>query len=99
MYHPIYSMYDFRLSLHLYVCVYTYIHTHTHTHTHIYIYIYIYIYISAPGCSAVKNHSTHAGDEGLIPGSGRYPGEGSSNPLQYSCLGNHMNRKPLAGYS
>ena len=30
------------------------------------------------------------GDLGLIPGSGRSPGEGNGNPLQYSCLGNPM---------
>ena len=29
-----------------------------------------------------------AGDVGLIPGSGRFPGEGHGNPLQYSCLEN-----------
>ena len=33
-----------------------------------------------------------AGDVGLIPGSGRSPGGGSGNPLQYSCLGNPMDR-------
>ena len=33
-----------------------------------------------------------AGDVGLIPGSGKTPGEGNGNPLQYSCLGNLMNR-------
>ena len=32
------------------------------------------------------------GDTGLIPGSGRYHGEGHGNPLQYSCLKNPMNR-------
>ena len=32
------------------------------------------------------------GDVGLIPGSGRSPGGGNDNPLQYSCLGNHMDR-------
>ena len=31
-----------------------------------------------------------AGDVGLIPGSGRFPGEGNDNPLQYYCLGNPM---------
>ena len=31
-----------------------------------------------------------AGDVGLIPGSGRSPGEGNGNPLQYSCLENPM---------
>ena len=38
----------------------------------------------------VKNPAASAGDTGLIPGSGRSPGEGNSNPLQYSCLGNPM---------
>ena len=33
-----------------------------------------------------------AGDPGLSPGSGRSPGEGNANPLQYSCLGNPMDR-------
>ena len=33
-----------------------------------------------------------AEDVGLIPGSGRSPGEGDGNPLQYSCLGNPMDR-------
>ena len=31
-------------------------------------------------------------DAGLIPGSGRSPGEGTGNPLQYSCLENPMDR-------
>ena len=33
-----------------------------------------------------------AGDVGLIPGSGRSPGGGNDNPLQYSCLGNSVDR-------
>ena len=45
-----------------------------------------------PGGSVVKNPPTKAGDMGLIPGSGRSPGEGNDNPLQYSCLGNPMHR-------
>ena len=32
------------------------------------------------------------GDVGLIPGSGRYPGEGNGNPLQYSCLESPVDR-------
>ena len=40
----------------------------------------------------VKNPPANAGDEGSIPGSGRSPGEGNENPLQYSCLGNLMDR-------
>ena len=40
----------------------------------------------------VKNLPANAGDLGSIPGSGRYPGEGNSNPLQYSCLENPIDR-------
>ena len=40
----------------------------------------------------VKNPPTNAGDVGSVPGSGRSPAEGNSNPLQYSCLGNPMDR-------
>ena len=39
-----------------------------------------------------------AGDRGLIPGSGRSPGEGNGNPLQYSCLENSMDKMSLAGH-
>ena len=39
-----------------------------------------------------KNLSANVGDMGSTPWSGRYPGEGSGNPLQYSCLGNPMAR-------
>ena len=42
--------------------------------------------------SVVKNPLASAGDLGSIPGLGRSPGVGDSNPLQYSCLGNPMNR-------
>ena len=45
-----------------------------------------------PGGSVVKNLPVNAGDVGLIPGLGRSPGEGNGNPLQYSCLGNSMDR-------
>ena len=43
----------------------------------------------------VKNLPANAGDtgnEGLIPGLGKSPGEGNGNPLQYSCLENPMDR-------
>ena len=40
--------------------------------------------------SEVKASACSAGDPGLIPGWGRYPGEGHGNPLQYSCLENPM---------
>ena len=44
------------------------------------------------GGSVVKNLPVNAGDAGSVPGSGRSPGEGNSNPLQYSCLGNPIGR-------
>ena len=45
-----------------------------------------------PGGSDGKASAYNAGDPGLIPGSGRSPGEGNGNPLQYSCLENLMDR-------
>ena len=45
-----------------------------------------------PGGSGSKESACSAGDLGLIPGSGRSPGEGNGNPLWYSCLENHMDR-------
>ena len=45
-----------------------------------------------PGGSDGKEIACNAGDLGLIPGSGRPPGEGNGNPLQYSCLENPMVR-------
>ena len=40
----------------------------------------------------VRNPSADAGEVGSVPGSGRSPGGGHGNPLQYSCLENAMNR-------
>ena len=48
--------------------------------------------LSFPGVSVIKNLLTNAGDMGSLPGSGRSPGEGNGNPLQYSCLENPMER-------
>jgi len=45
-----------------------------------------------PGGSDGKESACNVGDPGSIPGSGRSPAEGNSNPLQYSCLGNSMDR-------
>ena len=42
------------------------------------------------GGSDSKASACNAGDLGLIPGSGRPPGEGNGNPLQHSCLENPM---------
>ena len=41
---------------------------------------------------ASLNPPVNAGDMGLIPGLGRFPGERNGNPLQYSCLENPMDR-------
>ena len=57
-----------------------YIVLHTHTHT------------GFPGGLVAKNLPASAEDTGSIPGSGRSPGDGNRNPLQYSCLGNPIDR-------
>ena len=46
-----------------------------------------------PGSSDGKACACNAGNPGSIPGSGRSPGEGHSNPLQYSCLENSLERR------
>ena len=54
-----------------------------------------------PGVAVVKGlpaSEGDAGDTGLIPGSGRFPGEGNGNPLQYSYLENSMDRRSPVGY-
>ena len=48
--------------------------------------------LGCPGGSLVKNLPANEGDPGSIPGSGRCPGEENGNPLQYSCMGNPMDR-------
>ena len=57
---------------------------------------YIFITITpTPWWLSGKESGCKAGnkrDVGLIPGLGRCPGEGNGNPLQYSCLGNSMDR-------
>ena len=46
-----------------------------------------------PGGSEGETSACNAGDPGSIPGSGRSPGEGNGNLLQYSCLENPMDRE------
>ena len=59
--------------------------------TSIYISSLMYSFIpDFPGGSDGKASACNAGDTGSIPGLGRSPGEGNGNPLQYSCLENHM---------
>ena len=45
-----------------------------------------------PGGSVVQNPPANAGDTGSMPGFGTSSGKGNGNPLQYSCLGNPMDR-------
>ena len=55
----------------------------------------IFNVLDFPSGSGVKNPPDNAGDKrgvSSIPGSSRSSGEGNGNPLQYSCLGNSMNR-------
>ena len=55
--------------------------------------MYIYIICGASqGGSAVNNLPTNIEDMSSVFGSGRSPGEGNGNPLQYSCLENPMDR-------
>ena len=55
-------------------------------------YIYCVHFISIIGGSEGKESACHAGDPSSIRGSGRSPGEGNGNPLQYSCLENPLDR-------
>ena len=58
-------------------------------------YLYIFFdgnFMSFPDGPVIKSPPTNAGDMGSVPGSGRSPGDGIGNPLQYSCLGNPMHK-------
>ena len=48
-----------------------------------------------PGSSDGKESSCNARDPDSIPGSGKFPGDGNGNPLQYSCLENPMDKEAL----
>ena len=50
------------------------------------------VFLGFPGGSAGKESTSNVGDLGSIPGLGRSPREGNGYPLQYSCLGNPMDR-------
>ena len=54
--------------------------------------IYNYFTKGFPRGSNGKESTCNAGDPGFIPGSGRSPGAGQGNPLQYSCLENSIDR-------
>ena len=50
------------------------------------------VFVGFPDGTVVKTPLANTGDMGLIPGLGRSPGGEHGNPLQYFCLGNHMDR-------
>ena len=57
--------------------------------------LYLYhpiTHLGLPWWFSSKESAYDGGDTGLVPESGRSPGEGNGNPLQYSCLGNPMDR-------
>ena len=77
------------------VCIFIYVYIYiNYNFLKCYImYTLIYlIYRGFPGGSEGKESACNVGDPGSIPGSGRSPGEGNGNPLQYSCLENAMDR-------
>ena len=49
-------------------------------------------FVDFPDCSVVKKPPANAGNAGSVPRLGRCPGGGNGNPLQYSCLGNPVDR-------
>ena len=58
-------------------------------------YLYIFFdmnFMTFPDGPVIKSPPANAGDMGSVPGSGRSPGDGISNSLQYSYLGNPMDR-------
>ena len=56
-------------------------------------------YCTFPGSSAGKESACSMGDLGSIPLLGRSPGEGTGNPLQYTCLENPCGQRSLVGYN
>ena len=64
--------------------------------------VHLHILWGSPGGAGGKDpacQSRSTGDEGLIPGLGRSPGEGHGNALEYSCLENPRGQRSLGGYS
>ena len=61
--------------------------------------LHTYAYLAIPAGSDGKESACNRGDPGLIPGSGRCPGERHGNPLQYSCLATSHGQRSLVGHS
>ena len=54
--------------------------------------LFLLLVLGFPHNSVGKSSACNAGDPGSIPGLRRFPGERNDNPLQYSCLGNSVDR-------
>ena len=79
----------------MWLCGYTTLHTpmiHSAAGSHCLSCFLFGILWGFPGGSDGKESTCNVGDLRLIPGSEKSPGEGNGNPLQYSCLGNPMDR-------
>ena len=74
------------------------IRSQDHTESSLFLYIAVR-HRSFPAGSDGEESACSAGDQGSIPGLGRSLGGGHSNPLQYSCLENPIDKRSLVGYS
>ena len=88
------KFYSFKSSVYVFYPFWVnfYIWCHVEAQFHSFAYTYSVMYMGFPHRSVGKESANNAGDLGSIPGSGRSPGEGNGNPLQYSCLGDPMDR-------
>ena len=82
----------------MYTHTHTLTHTLTHTHTHTHSHTHTHKHRRSAGSDG-KESACNTKYPDLIPGSGRYPGGGNANPLQYSYLENPHGQRSLAGYS
>ena len=94
------KFYSFKSSVYVFYPFWVnfYIWCHVEAQFHSFAYTYSVMYMGFPHRSVGKESANNAGDLGSIPGSGRSPGEGNGNPLQYSCQENPTKRS-LAGQS
>ena len=74
-------------------CIWRFLHKNEKNY-HIWGLSFKHCTLGFPGNSISKESACNAGDLGSIPGSGRSPGEGNGNPLQYSCLENSLDEEP-----
>ena len=77
------------------VCIYIYIHTYIHTQWNItkpLKRMKSFTICNSMDGAGIENLPANAGDLGSLPGSGRSPGGGNGNPLQYPCLQNPTDR-------